>query len=87
MLQFYFRTFEYEVVLVYQESVLDFLCKSGLDLFRLELSSSVISAKVGGWIGLIVGASFISFLEFIYFAFLLVRNMTRRRKGGDEAKG
>ncbi len=30
-------------------------------------------SKVGGWMGLFVGASMVSFVELIYFAYLLVR--------------
>ena len=36
-------------------------------------------AKIGGWIGLVVGASLISFLEFTYFAIQLIR--TGLKKG------
>ena len=46
-------------------------------------------AKIGGWIGLVVGASLISFLEFIYFAIQLIRTGLKKgpvapKEGGSE---
>ncbi len=40
-----------------------------------DIKELLLAAKVGGWIGLVVGASLISFLEFIYFAILLLRKV------------
>ena len=35
-------------------------------------------AKIGGWIGLVVGASLISYLEFIYFTIQLIWTALKR---------
>ncbi len=39
-----------------------------------------VTAKIGGWIGLIVGASLISFIEFLYFVCLLFKRCVLREK-------
>ena len=38
------------------------------------------TAKVGGWIGLVVGASLISFLEFIYFTIQLIMTAVKGKR-------
>ena len=38
------------------------------------------TAKVGGWIGLVVGASLISFVEFIYFTIQLIRTSLKKKQ-------
>ena len=35
----------------------------------------LLSATVGGWFGLVIGASIISFLELVYFLLLLCRKV------------
>jgi hypothetical protein len=39
------------------------------NVFKCQMNC--FSAKVGGWIGLVVGASAISFIEFLYFGYKL----------------
>ena len=44
--------------------------KDGIDtayILIADVSSSLIAARVGGWLGLAYGASIISFAELIYF--------------------
>jgi len=81
MIQFYFESFEYPTFTLYQETGFDFLCKAILDNWYKKLPF-FFSAKVGGWIGLAVGGSMISFIElggFLCHLMKLVFNKLRQR--------
>ena len=45
---------------------------------RTKLFFTLISAEVGGWLGLILGASIISLIELIYFWSLLIRILIQK---------
>ena len=44
------------------------------------------TAKVGGWFGLFVGASLISFAEIFYFIFLLCRGVCKKMANAGKMK-
>ena len=75
-LHFHYETFEYSQKYIYQETFADFLCKlSNMPQKYLVKLNLLIPALVGGWLGLAVGASIISFMELIYFLTLLLRKL------------
>ena len=80
MLILYFETFYYDKITEYHESIRDFLCKYRYfsHLVTWDLEAISFAAKVGGWIGLVSGASLISFVEFIYFAFQLLKSRFKK---------
>lgn len=86
VIQLYFRTLNIERRTLYQETLLDFLCKCVLTSFSLipEFSDGKLKlynkfpffpAKVGGWLGLAIGASIFSFIEIMAFIFVLVKQI------------
>ena len=62
---------------MYQETFIDFLCKLALTSLRTIgfIDILLLSATVGGWLGLAIGASAISFIELVYFCIVLGRKM------------
>ena len=77
-IQFYFETFSFTRQHLYQEDISDFLCKY-FQKYCLDFSDiTLISAKIGGWAGLAIGASVISVVEIVLFGFYLMRMFYRR---------
>ncbi len=81
----FFSTFGYDIVSEYHDGIMDFLCKMSSQSSLQVAFILLIIAKIGGWIGLIVGASLISFIEFAYFAYLLVKSACCGRKSVSSA--
>ena len=83
ILVLHYESFAYDIVTEYHESLTDFLCElHDSDASNKKVSLKAISslAKIGGWIGLVVGASLISFLEFIYFTIQLIRTAVKGKR-------
>ena len=69
---FYFESFDYPINLLYQQSFFEFLCRRRSNVIR-ACTKCPFSAKVGGTMGLIIGASIFSFAEILFFLFYLLK--------------
>ena len=84
MIQMHFTTLKVETIREHHEEIFDFLCKflSVDTISKLDLNKSnyPLAAKIGGWMGLVIGASLISLAELFYFALQLIKLCCSRNK-------
>ena len=82
IVQLYYRSLDYSRFIQYQDSLSDFLCKYIYHVPCCYLINALklylLIARVGGWMGLAVGASIFSFLEILAFLFIFGRIILKR---------